>query len=209
MADLFPGVILSGGRSSRMGEPKALLPFGSGRLIDHAAARLAPQVSRIYLNSNDPDIALPQITSFADRFADFPGPLAGIHASLTFISEHPGNQTTHVVIVPVDAPFFPLDLVACLGAALIGPDDIALTTSGGQMHPVMGLWPLSVTTRLSKWLENPPTLKVRTFLADLPVRTVAFAPIATPLGEIDPFFNVNTKLDLERAREILDAGFSD
>ena len=42
MSQLFPGVILSGGKSSRMGEPKALLPFGDRRLIDHIAARRAP-----------------------------------------------------------------------------------------------------------------------------------------------------------------------
>jgi len=200
----FPGVILSGGKSSRMGEPKALLPFGTARLINHVAARLAPQVTHLHLNSNDPAIALPGIETFADRFADFPGPLAGIHASLVHVAST-GDAATHVAVVPVDAPFFPLDLVARLQAALTGPDDIALTMSHGQLHPVMGLWPLSVTERLQNWLENPPTLKVRAFLDGLPVRPVEFPPIATKLGDLDPFFNVNTKDDLEKAREILDA----
>ena len=207
MSQLFPGVILSGGKSSRMGEPKALLPFGDRRLIDHIAARLAPQVSVLGLNSNDPSIALAGVSAFSDRFADFPGPLAGIHAALAHPAES-GSTMTHVAIVPVDAPFFPLDLVARLQTALTGPDDIALTMSHGRMHPVMGLWPLSVLDRLGKWLENPPTLKVRVFLDGLPVRTVAFAPIATPLGELDPFFNVNTPDDLERARRILNAEHS-
>ncbi len=191
-----------------MGQPKALLPFGDRRLIDHVAARLAPQVSMLCLNSNDPGIVLPGVRSFGDRFADFPGPLAGIHAAIAHIAES-GDATTHVAIVPVDAPFFPLDLVARLGATLTGPDDIALTMSCGRMHPVMGLWPLSVLGRLGEWLENPPTLKVQAFLDGLPVRTVAFAPIATPLGELDPFFNVNTQDDIERARKILDAAHYD
>jgi len=208
MSARFPGVILSGGKSSRMGEPKALLRFGDGRLIDHVAARLAPQVSHLFVNSNDPDIALPGLPSISDRFADFPGPLAGIHASLAAISDA-GIAATHVAVVPVDAPFFPPDLIARLESALTGPDDIALTMSYGQMHPVMGLWPLSVTERLEKWLMNPPTLKVRAFLDALSVRTVEFAPIATRLGELDPFFNVNTKDDLARAREIFDAAKSD
>lgn len=208
MSPRFPGAILSGGRSSRMGEPKALVPFGAGRLIDYVAARLVPQVSRLCLNSNDPDITLTGIPSFADRFADFPGPLAGIHAALAYFSEQ-ADTATHVAIVPVDAPFFPLDLVARLEAALTGPDDVALTMSYGRMHPVMGLWPVSTTPRLEAWLDNPPTLKVRTFLDSLPVRTVAFPPIATAAGELDPFFNVNTKDDLETARKVLDAGLSD
>jgi molybdopterin-guanine dinucleotide biosynthesis protein A len=204
----FPGVILSGGQSSRMGEPKALLGFGCGRLIDHVAARLAPQVSRLYLNSNDADIALPGTPAFADRFSDFPGPLAGIHASLAHIAAT-ADAATHVAIVPVDAPFFPPDFVERLAATLNSADDIALTMSYGQIHPVMGLWPLSATGRLEKWLENPPTLKVRAFLDGLTVKTVEFAPIPTTLGELDPFFNVNTRDDLERARKMLDAAKSD
>lgn len=202
MSALFPGVILSGGKSSRMGEAKALLPFGKGRLIDHVANRLRPQVSALHLNSNEPAIALPAIQSFGDRFIGFHGPLAGIHAALAHIRES-GVAASHVAIVPVDAPFFPLDLVARLQAALIGSDDIALTMSGGQMHPVMGLWPLSLEERLGAWLENPPTLKVRAFLKDLPVRMVAFPFAATEFGDLDPFFNVNTRDDLEYARKIL------
>jgi molybdopterin-guanine dinucleotide biosynthesis protein A len=208
MSPRFPGVILSGGKSSRMGEPKASLPFGAKRLIDHVAARLAPQVSGLHLNSNDPDIALPGVASFADRFAAFPGPLAGIHASLAYIADT-ASAATHVAIVPVDAPFFPPDLVERLAATLTGPDDIALAASCGQLHAVTGLWPLSVAGRLEKWLENPPTLKVRAFLDELPLRTVEFPPIAAPLGDLDPFFNVNTKDDLERARKILIAVRSD
>lgn len=208
MSPRFPGVILSGGKSSRMGEPKALLSFGPARLIDHVAARLAPQVTSLYLNSNDPGIALPGIAQFADRFADFPGPLAGIHASLAYIAASE-DAATHVAIMPVDAPFFPRDLIARLEAVLTGPHDVALTMSYGRMHPVMGLWPLSATERLQKWLENPPTLKVRAFLDGLPVRTADFPPIATPLGELDPFFNVNTKDDLEKARGMLNTKFEE
>jgi molybdopterin-guanine dinucleotide biosynthesis protein A len=188
-----------------MGEPKALLPFGTARLLDHVAGRLSPQVSHLALNSNDPDIALPGVFSFADRFADFPGPLAGIHAGLAYMADSQANPPSHVAIVPVDAPFFPTDLVQRLEQALTGPNDIALTMSFGQLHPVMGLWPLSVLPRLAAWLENPPTLKVRAFLQDLPVRTVEFSPIETPFGPLDPFFNINTRDDLERARKIFDA----
>ena len=204
MSALFPGVILSGGKSSRMGEAKALLPFGRARLIDHVANRLRPQVSELHLNTNDPTIALPAIQSFGDRFTGFHGPLAGIHAALAH-SREAGHTASHVAIVPVDAPFFPRDLVARLQAALTGPDDIALTMSGEQMHPVMGLWPLSLEDRLADWLANPPTLKVRAFLKDLPVRMVAFPFVTTEFGDLDPFFNVNTREDLEYAKKLRDA----
>lgn len=207
MKPRFPGVILSGGRSSRMGEPKALLPFGRARLIDHVAAQLAPQVTHLALNSNDADIALPGVPAFPDQFADFPGPLAGIHAALAHAVTRQDNAT-HVAIVAVDTPFFPADLVARLAGALTGPDDVALAMSDGRTHPVVGLWPLSAAPPLQAWLENPPTLKVMAFLDRLPLRTVAFPAIATAIGSLDPFFNVNTKDELEKARNILDAANS-
>jgi molybdopterin-guanine dinucleotide biosynthesis protein A len=204
MTASFPGVILSGGKSSRMGEPKALLPFGSARLIDHIAARLKPQVTALAINSNTAEIMIAGAPSFADCFDNFPGPLAGIHASLAFAQVN-WPDASHIAVVPIDAPFFPADLVSQLETVLTGPDDIALGISGGQMHPVTGLWPVSVLDRLASWLENPPTLKVRAFLDGLPVRTVAFPNLETPLGPLDPFFNINTPEDLARAREMLEA----
>lgn len=202
MTSRFPGIILSGGRSSRMGEPKALLPFGQARLIDHVAGRLAPQVSYLLLNSNDPRIALAGSRSVPDRFQDFPGPLAGIHAGLAHVAEH-GPPTSHLATVAVDAPFFPSDLFVRLEAALTGPDDVALATSLGRQHPVMGLWPISALGPLSVWLADPPTLRVRAFLETLPVVTVDFPAIETSLGPIDPFLNINTVDDLQRARAVL------
>lgn len=199
----FPAVILSGGRSSRMAEPKALLPFGPARLVDHVAARILPQAGPIALNTNDPAITLPGTEGFPDRFKGFHGPLAGIHAALAYIAEaHPG--ATHVLIVPTDSPFFPKDLVATLAATLTGPNDIALASSLGRMHPVLGLWPVTLVAKLAAWLEDPPTLKVRAFLDSLPVRISEFPVVDTPVGPLDPFSNINTHDDLARARKFLE-----
>ena len=74
----------------------------------------------------------------------------------------------------------------------------------GRMHPVLGLWPVRALPKLTAWLENPSTLKVRVFLEDLPVRVTEFPQIETPLGPVDPFSNINTHDDLDRARKILE-----
>lgn len=198
----FPAVILSGGKSSRMGEPKALVPFGRARLIDHVADRIRPQVGTIALNTNDPAISLKGAASFPDRFVGFHGPLAGIHASLAHMAgADPG--ATHVLLLPVDSTFFPKNLVSILATTLTGPDDIALAASLGRMHPVLGLWPVTAVAKLAAWLGNPPTLKVRAFLDGLPVRVTEFPTIETPRGPLDPFSNVNTPDDLDLARKML------
>lgn len=199
----FPAVILSGGQSSRMGEPKALLPFGAARLIDHVAARLGPQAGPIAVNANDPAITLAGAVCFPDRFTGFHGPLAGIHAALVHVAEtHP--DASHALIVPTDGPFFPRNLAATLTATLTSLDDIALASSLGRMHPVLGLWPVALAATLAAWLDNPPTLKVRAFVEGRPVRVTDFPVIDTPLGPLDPFSNINTHGDLDRARKMLE-----
>lgn len=203
METIHPGVILSGGRSARMGCAKAMLAFGKTTLLDHVAARLSRQAAPVFLNANDPDIILAGVERFADRFPAFPGPLAGIHAALAHVSEAGLPGVTHVAILQVDSPFFPADLVVRLAEALQSPDDASLAQSDGRLHPVVGLWPLSALPSLDAWLRNPPTLKVRAFLDTLPTRQVPFAAIETPLGPVDPFFNINTPDDLAHARTLL------
>ena len=186
-----------------MGEPKALVSFGSARLIDHVVNRIRPQVGVIALNTNDSAISLEGAISFPDRFPGFHGPLAGIHASLAHAATI-DPLTTHLLLLPVDSPFFPRNLVATLAATLTGSDDIALAASLGRMHPVLGLWPVTLAEKLDAWLENPPTLKVRAFLDGLPFRVTEFPVLETPLGPLDPFSNVNTPDDLDRARKMLE-----
>lgn len=201
-APAFPAVILSGGRSSRMGEAKALLPFGRGRLIDHVAARIRPHVSQILLNTNDPAITLPGVKTFADDIAGFHGPLAGIHAALSKV-RNTIPDATHVFMLPVDCPFFPEDVVSRLASSLSGPDDVALAASDGRMHPVLGLWPVSLAEALTTWLADPPTLKVRAFLKGKPLHVTEYQALDTALGPLDPFFNINRPDDLEHARQLL------
>lgn len=135
---MIPGTILAGGLSRRMGADKALVPFGSRRMIDHAVARLAPQVGALAVNANGDagrfaGLALPVI---ADSVQGWPGPLAGMLAALDWAAALGADR---VATVAVDVPFLPRDFVARLGAA----GGAAVAVSGGRMHPVCGLWPVA------------------------------------------------------------------
>jgi molybdopterin-guanine dinucleotide biosynthesis protein A len=185
-----------------MGEPKALLPFGAGRLIDHVAARIRPQVTQVLLNTNDPAITLPGSIAFRDDVTGFQGPLAGIHAALMQV-RNTRPQATHAFMLPVDCPFFPEDIVERLGSTLKGPREVALAASGERMHPVLGLWPISLADDLTAWLADPPTLKVRAFLEGRTLRVTDYPILDTALGPLDPFFNINKPADLEHARQWL------
>lgn len=202
----IPGVILAGGRSSRMGENKANVRLGGMTLIDRAIHRLGPQVSTLSISANEPlslDSTSP-FPVFSDLDDTRSGPLAGILAALLHAREHQPSAT-HVATVPTDSPFFPLDLVACLSAAIDHPESTAVAASSGGVHPVFGLWPVALADELDEWLRGGQSLRLRTWLDGHSTRQVHFSDQITPRGSLDPFFNINTPDDLALAEGWLEA----
>ncbi|NVP57947.1 molybdenum cofactor guanylyltransferase MobA [Mycoplana rhizolycopersici] len=202
----FPGVVLAGGRSSRMGRNKALLPFGPESLVLRATRRLTPQVTAVAINANDrpPELEALGFSVFSDLDDSRSGPLAGILASLRYAGVASWSSS-HVVTVAIDSPFFPTDLVARLAGAIDRPDRIAVAASSGGLHPVFGLWPLALADDLEHWLSSGRSLRLRDWLARHGATEVHFADHETGLGRLDPFFNVNTPADLVAAQHWLGA----
>jgi molybdopterin-guanine dinucleotide biosynthesis protein A len=194
MSDI-PGVILAGGRATRMGGgDKGLRVVAGKRLIDHVIARLAPQCGALALNANgDParfaDLGLPVL---ADSLADHPGPLAGVLAGLDWAA---GLGAEAIVTAAADTPFFPDDLVQRLQDAA-GPSGLALAASGGHRHPTFGLWPTALRNDLRAALEGG-LRKIVLWTDGHGAGTADFA--ATPY---DPFFNVNTPEDIAEAERL-------
>lgn len=206
------GTILAGGLSRRMFAPenrngdKGLLDIGGNTMLGRVIERLAPQVAGLVLNANgDParfkTFGLPVA---ADPIEGFVGPLAGVLAGMLWTrANYP--SATHTLTVSSDAPFLPSDLAERLAAAVADrPGAIAIARSAGEVHPVIGLWPVSHAEDLEqelragvrkvlRWTDKHGTLPV-----DFP-----FVRIGT--SDVDPFFNANTPDDLDEARRLLAA----
>jgi molybdopterin-guanine dinucleotide biosynthesis protein A len=196
----IPGVVLAGGRSSRMGQDKASVMLGGRSLLQHAVERLSPQVSAIAINSDKaPDIGIPLISDVIPGKA---GPMAGIHAAMTYAAAL--ASVSHVVTVSVDSPFFPPDLVEWLAGAIDAPGKIAIAASEGRSHPVFGLWPVSLAGDLETWMATDEKRRVRDFLSRHDVTEISFPLQPTHANLLDPFFNVNTPDDLVEAERWLE-----
>lgn len=184
------GVILAGGQGRRMGGiDKALLPLAGKPLIEHVLARLQVQVPRVLISANGDPARFAGIG--CDIVADHApqGPLSGILAALRHAS---GLGATHVLSVPVDAPFLPGDLLARLVQASQGvAGGLALAATAGQLHPTFGLWPVTLAPDLNGFLDRGHA-KMSEF-ADR--HGPALALFADPSG----FLNLNTPEDLARA----------
>ena len=106
--------------------------------------------------------------------------------------------------MPSDSPFFPTDLVLRLHAAISSVDDIVIAFSGGQDHPVFGLWPLSLSGEMEIFLRTDERRRLRDFFRLHVTREVDFPFLETPAGPLDPFFNINTPDDFTHAQKILE-----
>jgi len=200
MTDRVPGVILAGGKATRMGGgDKGLLRIGEWRIIDHVIARLGPQCGAMAINANGDPARLAEfgLPVLPDSVADHPGPLAGVLAGLDWAA---GQGAGHIVTVAADTPFFPRDLVARLVAAG-GAAGFALAATPDETgklrrHPTFGLWPVALREDLRAALAEG-LRKIVLWTDRHGAGTAEFA--AHPF---DPFFNINTPEDV-RAAEAL------
>lgn len=205
------GLLLAGGQSRRMSGAfaegsgdKGLLDLHGKPMLARVIERLAPQVGRMVINANgDPSrfasFGLPVV---ADSVAGYAGPLAGILAGMRWSTEN-APEATHIVSVSTDAPFLPEALAYNLQQGLANSHgEIALARSSGELHPVIGLWPVDLaddleaallagTRKVLAWTDRHGTVAVDFPFAEVKGRSV------------DPFFNANTPQELAEARELL------
>jgi molybdopterin-guanine dinucleotide biosynthesis protein A len=145
------GLVLAGGRGSRMGgADKGLQSHLGIPLALHALLRLAPQVGPTLVNANRNLAAYEAMGSpvWPDALPDYPGPLAGFLAGLERC------ETPYLATVPCDTPDFPTDLVARLAEVLARDEaDIAIAATrepdgGIQVQPVFCLMRASLLESL-------------------------------------------------------------
>lgn len=186
------GLILAGGRGSRMGGvDKGLQNHQGMALAMHALLRLAPQVGNVMINANRNLGAYESmgVPVWPDSMPDFPGPLAGLLTGLERC------ETPYLVTVPCDTPDFPDDLVARLARALVEADaEIAMAAAieGGTVRtqPVFCLLKAELLESLVSYMHSGQR-KIDRWTAQHRCVVVEFDDSAA-------FFNANTLAELRQ-----------
>ena len=187
-AAAITGLILAGGRGQRMGGvDKGLQPWRGVALVDHALARLAPQVREVMIsaNRNAALYATRAARVLADESDDYPGPLAGILAGLR------AAATPWLAVVPCDSPQLPHDLVARLAQGVAAAQGAVverdLGNDGVRLEPVCCLLSTTLVDDLARYLAAGGR-KVEGWVGrhatpvrfDRPEDAAAFANVNTP-----------------------------
>jgi molybdopterin-guanine dinucleotide biosynthesis protein A len=195
--DQVTGVILAGGRGSRMGgADKGLQNFRGMPMAMFTFMRLAPQVGELMINANRNLAAYESfgVPVWPDSLSDYPGPLAG------FLTGLERCETDYLVTVPCDTPLFPQDLVARLGEALEREDaEIAMAAAreeDGQSRaqPVFSLLKRELMESLVRFTHGGGR-KIDAWTAQH--RTV-LVPFDREGDDAGAFRNANTLAELHR-----------
>ncbi len=183
------GLILAGGRGSRMGgRDKGLVTFSGRPMLQHVLDALRPQVGEILISANR-NLAWYRRTGcrvLTDRQEDFAGPLAGILAGLR------AARTPWLLVVPCDGPLLPADLTYRLQDALAGREEpVAVAHDGERLHPTFALMRVSLAAALEAYLARGER-KVAGFYNESGYAAVDFSDCP------DAFLNINTPADMVR-----------
>jgi molybdenum cofactor guanylyltransferase len=186
------GLILAGGRGSRMGGvDKGLQNHKGVPLAMHALLRLGPQVGELMINANRNLGAYESmgVPVWPDALPDYAGPLAGFLAGLERC------ETPYLVTVPCDSPLFPEDLVARLAQALEAQNaDIAMaaTLEGDklQVQPVFCLMKTELMESLVRFTQEGQR-KIDKWTAQHRV-------VEVPFDDPQAFANANTLAELQQ-----------
>src|SRR5690554_1712205 len=181
------GVILAGGMARRMnGQDKGLLEHQGQPLLQHALARLVPQVDHLLINANR-NIDRYQAFGYpdvSDTLADFQGQLAGILAALQAM------QTDYLLTVPCDCPELSPHLRRRLLETMLATGKtIAIAHDGERRQPVFCLISRQLTTDLAQFLATGAR-KTEQWLTRHDYVEVDFS------DQAEKFVNINTPQEL-------------
>ena len=193
------GVVLAGGKSKRFGEDKSQVKLHGKILIDYILSEIMDQFNEILVVTNNPirfkDSS--KILTTKD-FEEGLGPLGGILTAMKWIKDKKKDYEW-ISTFPSDTPFFTnKELKIFYKNIDIKKSKLFFIKNKETRHNIFGLWSLDLLKKLETDLQKGER-KVEVW-AD----TVGVETINIEYEKRDPFFNINTKEDLEKAYKIME-----
>jgi molybdopterin-guanine dinucleotide biosynthesis protein A len=186
------GVVLAGGKSSRMGESKPGIVLGGMTLLERAVEKLRPIFPRIIIvASPDDDYSIPGAEIINDRVPGY-GSLMGIYTALMHARES-------IFAVACDMPFINIELI---GYMIEHSDDwdVVVPRPGEHYEPLHAIYSPACIPFMEE-LINKDARKIIDFYPRARVLEIE----EDVLKEFDPegisFFNINSPEDLARAEK--------
>ena len=193
-------VVLAGGQSKRFGEDKNQAKLGNITLLEHVLAKVTKKFEKILIisNQNLNLKMLNSITIIPDCIQGNLGPLVGVLTAMKWIKKN-NKQYQWIATFPSDTPFFDTSIIEKYKSRInLNESLLYFVRSNQKRHNIFGLWSVKLMDILENDLINNNFRKVEEWANKIGVET-----INVKIDKFDPFFNINTKTDLEEAEKIL------
>ena len=194
------GIILAGGKSSRFGEDKSTAKLGNKTLLDHTVNKIENEFNEILVISNNKEFNFKnnKIHVVEDCIEGQLGPLVGILTAMKWVIKNKKNYKW-IASFPCDTPFFDIKLISELKIKVKETSKkLIFLNSNKKRHNIFGLWSMDLIEILEKDIKN--SFRKVELWAD----KIGYENININEEKFDRFLNINTKKDLEKAKENLD-----
>ena len=193
------GAILAGGQSKRMGKDKLFLELNNKKLIEHTIDKVKKYFKKVIIITNQDNefFTKNNLITVKDCIDGQLGPLVGILSAMKWAKENL-KQCSWVASFPCDTPFFPESIIKIfIEESKKKESSIFCANSHGRKHNIFGLWSIDLYDKLKDDLINKKIRKVQDWTAKNKIKN-----LECKFEEYDPFFNINTKEDLEFAKNL-------
>ena len=193
------GAILAGGQSRRMGKDKLFLELGNKKLISHTIDKVKKYLKEVIIITNQSNefFIKNNLTTVKDCLEGQLGPLVGILTAMKWAKKNP-KKYSWIATFPCDTPFFPESIIKSFIKESEKKESLLLCASShGRKHNIFGLWSLDLYDKLENDLVNKKIRKVQDWTEKNKIKNLEFK-----FKDYDPFFNINTKEDLEFAKKL-------
>ena len=194
------GIILAGGKSSRFGEDKSTVKLGNKTLLDHTVNKIENEFNEILVISSNKEFNFKnnKIHVAEDCIDGQLGPLVGILTAMKWVIKNKKNYKW-IASFPCDTPFFDIKLISELKIKVKETSKkLIFLNSNKKRHNIFGLWSMDLIEILEKDIKN--SFRKVELWAD----KIGYENININEEKFDKFLNINTKKDLEKAKENLD-----
>ena len=194
------GIILAGGKSSRFGEDKSTAKLGNKTLLDHTVNKIENEFNEILVISNNKEFNFKnnKIHVVEDCIEGQLGPLVGILTAMKWVKKNNKNYKW-IASFPCDTPFFDMKFVSELKIKIKETSKkLIFLNSDKKRHNIFGLWSVDLIETLEEDIKNG--LRKVELWAD----KIGCENININEEKFDRFLNINTKKDLEKAKENLE-----
>ena len=192
------GVVLAGGKSQRFGRDKSQVKLQDKLLIDYILSEIIDEFNETLIVANEKiNFLSSNNISITKDFKSGLGPLGGVLTAMKWIKEN-DKKYKWISTFPSDTPFFTKkELKYFYNNIKDNKSKLFFIKSKDTRHNIFGLWSLDLIDQLeSDLLKGERKVEIW-------ANSIGVSIVNIDYKNSDPFFNINTIEDLEKANEMI------